>query len=42
LYYDIGMNILGKLAGALWVDKQVQKIFTYRKVKLNELFPAQT
>lgn len=40
LYYDIGMSFIGTIAGALWVDKQVQKIFTYRKTKLNELFPA--
>ena len=38
LYYDIGMSFIGTIAGALWVDKQVQKIFTYRKTKLNELF----
>ena len=37
LYYDIGMSFIGTIAGALWVDKQVQKIFTYRKTKLNEL-----
>lgn len=42
LYYDIGMSFLGSLVGALWVDKQVQNIFTYRKTKLDELFPAQS
>jgi ligand-binding SRPBCC domain-containing protein len=40
LYYDIGMSFIGSIAGALWVDKQVEKIFTYRKAKLNELFKA--
>jgi ligand-binding SRPBCC domain-containing protein len=38
LYYDIGMSILGTTAGKLWVDKQVQKIFAYRRKKLDELF----
>jgi ligand-binding SRPBCC domain-containing protein len=42
LYYDIGMSFLGNIVGALWVDKQVQNIFTYRKTKLDELFPAQS
>ena len=42
LYYDIGMSFIGTIAGVVWVDKQVQKIFTYRKTKLNELFPVQT
>ena len=40
LSYDIGMSIIGTIAGRLWVDKQVQYIFSYRKKKLNELFPA--
>ena len=40
LSYDIGMSFIGTLAGKLWVDKQVQHIFSYRKKKLNELFPA--
>ena len=42
LYYDIGMSFIGNMVGALWVDKQVQNIFTYRKTKLDELFPAQS
>jgi ligand-binding SRPBCC domain-containing protein len=40
LYYDIGMGFIGTLAGRLWVDKQVEKIFTFRKKRLNELFHA--
>ena len=42
LYYDIGMGPLGHLAGWLWVDRQVQNIFKYRKAKLDELFRATT
>ena len=38
LSYDIGMSFIGTLAGKLWVDKQVQKIFAYRRKKLSELF----
>jgi len=40
LYYDIGMSFIGTLIGKVWVDKQVQKIFAYRRKKLNELFPT--
>ena len=42
LYYDIGMGPIGIVAGKLWVDRQVQKIFNYRKTKLDELFRATT
>lgn len=38
LTYDIGLSLLGKLAGILWVDRQVEEIFTYRRLKLIELF----
>lgn len=38
LYYEIGKGIFGKIAGALFVHKAVQKIFDYRKTKLTELF----
>lgn len=38
LTYTIGFGIIGKLAGALWVDHQVSEIFAYRKLKLIELF----
>ncbi|MEO6133271.1 MAG: SRPBCC family protein [Saprospiraceae bacterium] len=38
LTYDIGYGILGKLAGKLWVDKQVNEIFAHRRLKLIELF----
>ena len=39
LKYDVGYGLLGKLASILWVDKQVREIFTYRKQKLEHLFP---
>lgn len=39
LYYDIGWGILGKLAGWLWVDRQVQAIFRFRESKLEAIFP---
>lgn len=39
LYYDIGFGFLGHLAGKVWVDAQVQKIFSFREEKLKELFP---
>lgn len=39
LNYDVGWGVFGWLAGKLWVDKQVQEIFEYRKGKLEELFP---
>jgi len=38
LYYDIGFGPLGDLLGKLWVDAQVDKIFRYRKTRLEELF----
>jgi ligand-binding SRPBCC domain-containing protein len=38
LYYDIGMSFIGAIAGKLWVDKQVQKIFAYRGKMLDEMF----
>ena len=38
LFYDIGMGFIGTLAGKIWVDKQVEKIFTFRKSRLDELF----
>ncbi len=38
LTYDIGWGLLGRVAGRLWVDKQVQNIFTFREKKLMELF----
>lgn len=40
LTYDIGMGFIGRIAGALWVDKKVAEIFEFRKKKLEELFPA--
>jgi ligand-binding SRPBCC domain-containing protein len=38
LTYDIGLSVIGKLAGLLWVDRQVEEIFTYRSKKLEVLF----
>jgi ligand-binding SRPBCC domain-containing protein len=40
LYYDIGMSFLGRIAGILWVDQQVEKIFTFRKQQLDQLFSS--
>lgn len=39
LHYDIGMSFLGSIAGALFVHKKVESIFTYRYQKLETLFP---
>lgn len=39
LSYDVGWGVFGWLAGKLWVDKQVQQIFEYRREKLEDLFP---
>jgi len=39
LNYDIGMSFLGSIAGALFVHKKVESIFTYRYQKLETLFP---
>ena len=38
LTYDIGMGPIGWLAGKLWVDRQVEQIFAYRRGKLEQLF----
>lgn len=38
LYYDIGMGILGDVAGLLFVHKKVKWIFDYRFQKLAQLF----
>ena len=38
LHYDIGLGMLGWLAGKLWVDQQVKAIFDFRYQKLTELF----
>jgi ligand-binding SRPBCC domain-containing protein len=38
LYYDIGMGIAGKLAGTLYVHRQVRFIFEFRRQKLIDLF----
>jgi len=38
LHYDIGKSFLGWIAGALFVHKKVQNIFTYRKKRLEQIF----
>jgi ligand-binding SRPBCC domain-containing protein len=42
LYYDIGWSFIGWLAGKVWVNRQVEKIFEFRMKKLEQLFPAPT
>ncbi|MGB4848792.1 MAG: SRPBCC family protein [Saprospiraceae bacterium] len=42
LTYDIGLSVLGHLAGILWVDRQVREIFTFRRKKLDMLFGDKT
>ncbi len=39
LYYHIGKSIFGWLAGKLFVDAQVKKIFDFRESTLKQLFP---
>ena len=39
LAYDIGLGLIGRIAGRFWVDKKVAEIFDFRKKKLEELFP---
>jgi ligand-binding SRPBCC domain-containing protein len=39
LHYDIGKWLLGRIAGALYVDAQVKAIFDYRYKKLERIFP---
>jgi ligand-binding SRPBCC domain-containing protein len=38
LTYDIGKWIFGWVAGKLWVDRAVEKVFEFRRRKLDELF----
>lgn len=38
LYYDIGKSIFGWVAGHLFVHRQVEEIFSYRKKALDEYF----
>lgn len=38
LCYEIGLGWIGQIAGKVWVDGQVEKIFAFRKNKLEELF----
>lgn len=38
LHYDVGKSIFGTIASALFVDKKVNEIFTYRKQVLAEYF----
>ena len=36
--YELPLGIIGKLAHAIIVKKEIENIFSYRKEKLNELF----
>ncbi len=38
LHYDIGMSIFGKIAGKLFVDQQVNHIFSHRYKALEKYF----
>lgn len=38
LHYDIGLGILGTIAGFIFVDKKVNQIFEFRRTKLLDLF----
>lgn len=38
--YDIGWGMLGRIAGWLWVDAQVARIFDYRATRIQTLFPG--
>lgn len=40
LHYDIGMWLLGRIAGALLVDAKVKALFAYRYQKLEKIFPG--
>ncbi|MCG7858958.1 SRPBCC family protein, partial [Flavihumibacter sediminis] len=42
VHYKIPLWILGDIANALFVRKQLQGIFDYRFKKVNELFPSGT
>lgn len=41
LYYDIGKSIFGKIAGWIFVDNQVKKIFEFRKKILNSMLKGE-
>lgn len=38
--YELPLGFLGRLAHLLFVKKQLQEIFEYRKKRVEELFPA--
>ena len=40
LNYDVGMGVLGSIAGAVFVHRKVRSIFDYRYEKLKNLFPG--
>lgn len=40
LQYDIGMGLIGNLAGMIFVHRKVKSIFEYRYEKLKILFPG--
>lgn len=39
LHYDIGKSVFGWLAGQLFVHRQVDRIFRYRRQALEQIFP---
>ena len=39
LYYDIGLWIIGRIAGALFVDRMIREIFRFRRIALDQAFP---
>jgi ligand-binding SRPBCC domain-containing protein len=41
LNYDIGKSVFGRIAGGIYVHKQIKNIFAYRTEKLNAIFPSQ-
>jgi ligand-binding SRPBCC domain-containing protein len=38
LSYEIGMGLLGSIAGTMYIHQQVKRIFQYRRKKLADLF----
>lgn len=37
--YKVGWGLLGRIIGAIWVKRDIERIFAYRKQVLAELFP---
>ena len=38
VHYSVGFGLLGRIINALFVQKKIEGIFEYRRVKLTELF----